>query len=368
MAQVVWALERDLRELDVMASKGKQLIFKKISKKPSKEIEGKINEFMEFHLLPPVSLDPSGIVDKIHSVFKHAATREKQFVNEIAPHFTEEQQSNITAALMHTSGIHQISKIIRHYLEMIRKYKMLQLALILQMQIPLIKQVSKALLESVDAFTKEVPIGDGIGPLVIASMIPANAKLTVCKDEEFVYAKTKVEGRTVILSKAFGPGTTIGYPGKFVQKLVKKNKINRIITVDAAQGLEGEKAGTIAEGVGVGTRGSELVAYHGFQIEEIAAKKNIVLDTIAIKEISQTSLYPMPKEILKSLPDAISVTKRAINRAGKNEKILIMGFGNTCGVGNNAKAAKEAEEKIKKHIKKKESAKKKQKRKKYKLF
>ncbi len=350
--QVVTKIEKNLNELEKVADKGKNKILKKISKRPNKELKDKLTNFMEFFVAVPVSMDPYGIVNKVHKVIKHAEERELGFVKEIAPNLSKEERKDISAAIQHNAGLYQIVKIIRHYLEIIKKYKILQIAMIIQMQLPLIKKIADALKKSVDAFVENAPIGDGIGPMVIASMIPGNKKVTEMEEEQFAYAKLKVEGKTVILSKALGPGTTIGYPGKFVEKICRKQKIDRIITVDAAGALEGEKDGLVMEGVGVGKRGNEVIAYHGFQIEEVALKKNITLDSIGIKEVGENAIYPMKEDIYKSLPSVVEKLKELIKRGPKKEKILVVGFGNTSGIGNNNKNLKETEKKVKSNIKK----------------
>lgn len=350
--QVVTRIEKDIVELEKVADKGRNTILRKISNKPSAELKAKVTNFMEFFVGVPVNMDPYGIVDKVHMVIKHAALREEEFVKSIAPQLSREERKDIAAALQHNAGLYQIVKIIRHYLEIIKKYKILQLAMIIQMQIPLIKKIADALEKSVDAFVDNAPIGDGIGPLVIASMIPAKTKVVEMEEEEFAYARVKIAGKSVILSKAFGPGTTIGYPGKFVEKIVKKERVDRIITIDAAGALEGEKNGVVMDGVGVGKRGNEVIAYHGFQIEEVALKKNIPVDSIGIKEVSENAIYPMIEDIYKSLPEARKRLEDMIRKGPKRERVLVLGFGNTSGVGNNASTMKGTEEKIMKNVRK----------------
>ncbi|MEM7817115.1 MAG: DUF1512 family protein, partial [Candidatus Aenigmatarchaeota archaeon] len=95
---------------------------------------------------------------------------------------------------------HQIAKIVRHYLELIKKFKLFQLAMIIQMQIPLISREAKAAMHATHAFVDGLPIGDGIGPYVAASLI--NEKPLLFKEEEFVVAKTNILGRTVFVAKA----------------------------------------------------------------------------------------------------------------------------------------------------------------------
>jgi len=247
---------------------------------------------------------------------------------------------------------YQLAKVVRHFLEIIKKYKMFQLAMILQMQIPLIVRVSNAAMHATKAFTEGVPIGDAIGCMVAANLLRGKHKLF--REEEFVLGKGKVRGREVWISKADGPGASTGYPGKFLQKVLKKNKINRIITVDAGMKLEGEKAGSIAEGVGVAIGGSGVDRY---EIEEIAVKRNIPMDAVIIKVSDEEALMPMKKEVLNSVPNALKAVESAVMRGRRNEKILIMGIGNTCGVGNSFSSIRESEERLKKYHKRQEEEK-----------
>jgi hypothetical protein len=242
---------------------------------------------------------------------------------------------------------YQIAKIVRHYLELIKKYKMFQLAMVIQMQLPLITRIAKASMQATHAFVDGLPIGDGIGALTAANLMKGEVKLY--KEDEFAVVQTNFIGRNVFVSKAEGPGASTGFPGKFLIKFTNKQKINKIITIDAASKLEGEKTGSIAEGVGVAMGGSGVDRY---EIEEIAVKRNIPLDAVAIKVSEEDALEPMNKDVLDAVPKAIEAVKKAVLRSGKKEKILIMGIGNSCGIGNDINAVPKAEEKIRNHIKK----------------
>lgn len=364
--QVITKIEKEINDLETMENTSYKKIIKKITKKPTKELKKKIYDFMEFFIAEPVSIDPYGIANKIHEIVKLGEKREIGFVDRIAPDLDIYEKRNISTAIGATAGIHQIIKIIRYYLELIKKYKILQIALILQMQIPLIKKIAKALVKATGAFVDNAPIGDGIGPLVVASMIPENSKVYNLEEEEFSYAKTKIGGKDVILAKATGPGSSIGYPGKFVEKITKKEKIDRIITVDAAGALEGEKDGAIMEGVGIGSRGTAgaLTSYHGFIIEEVATKKKIPIDSIGIKEVSENYMLPMKEEIYKSLPDVKKKIEEMVKWGKKEKKILVIGVGNTTGIGDNRKGLDKTIEIIKKKNKEMKEEEKKEKKKK----
>jgi len=346
-AQSILKLEKEATDLEAMAEKSKNYIIKSITKKSSPKLRENVSNFMEFFAITPVEIDPFGAIKKIDHILRNSDQRFNYFVNQIAPDFSIDRKRDIKNALEGAIMTYQIAKIVRHYLELIKKYKMFQLAMIIQMQLPLITRIAKASMNATHAFVDGLPIGDGIGPLTAANLMKGEVKLF--KEDEFVVVQTNFAGRNVFVSKAEGPGASTGFPGKFLIKFTNKQKINKIITIDAASKLEGEKTGSIAEGVGVAMGGSGVDRY---EIEEIAVKRNIPLDAIAIKVSEEEALEPMKKDVLDAVPKAIESARKAVLRAGKNEKILIMGVGNSCGIGNDFNAVPKAEEKIKSHIKK----------------
>jgi len=355
VTQTIIKIEKEVAELEEMAEKSKNYVINSISKKPNPKLKNSVKNFMEFFAVAPISIDPYGVIKKLDHIIKNADEKFKYFVREIAPGTSKEKQKNIKNALEGAITTHQIAKIIRHYLELIKKYKMFQLAMIIQMQIPLISSIAKAAMKATRAFTEGVPIGDSIGPLVAANLIKKD-KLKTFEEYEFVVAKSKIDGRDVWISKSEGPGASTGYPGKFLIKFLKKQKIDRIITVDAALRLEGEKTGTVAEGVGVAMGGSGVDRY---EIEEIVVKRNIPLDAVAVKVSQEEALEPMKKEIFDAVPNVIENIKDILKRSRKKERVLIIGVGNTCGIGNSIEDIKVLEKKLKSHLKKTEEKKKK---------
>ncbi len=352
VTMTIFKLEKDVIQLEEIAKKAKIVVSRPIPNK--KKVKKAIDSFMEFFAIPPLETDPYGIMKKIDHVINNSEHRFKYFVKQIAPSFSKEEQMNLKNAFAGAMTTYQIAKIARHFLEITKKYKLIQLALILQMQIPLIARISKAASKATEAFVKGMPIGDGIGPLVAANMIKGKAR--AFKDEEFVLSEIKVNGRKVLVAKADGPGATTGHPGKLIQKLFKAKKINRVITVDAGMRLEGEKIGSVAQGVGVAIGGAGVDRY---EIEEVAVKNNIPLDAVIVKVSDEEALMPMKKEIVNSVDKAVDAIKETIARAKRNENIIILGVGNTCGIGNNVRAAKEIEKKVKRYAKKLEREKKK---------
>jgi hypothetical protein len=309
---------------------------------------------MDFFAISPVNLDPYGLMRKLDLIMRQADDRFRWFVKQIGPGLKPVESANVKNALAAAMTAHQIAKLVRHVLEIIKKYKIFQLALLLQMQLPLIKRLAVAASKATSAFTTGAPIGDSIGPLTAASMM--NGKTKLYPEEEFAVCRARIAGRSVLIAKAAGPGAATGWPGKFLLKLLKRQKIDRIITVDAGMRLEGEKIGTVAEGVGVALGGTGVDRY---EIEEVAVKRKLPLDAIVIKVNEVEALTPMAKEVLAAVPKAVAAVEAAINRAKKGERILVMGVGNTVGIGNSRAAASEAVQRIKSAIRRAEAEKKK---------
>jgi hypothetical protein len=354
ISQTIWSIEKDVLKLEEMSRKCQDIVAKRIEKTPSAKLRTDVRNFMDFFAVPPVSDDPYGIIKKVDMLIRQSEGRFRWFVNQVGPDLSDAEKSDVKSALAGAMTTTQIAKQLRHLLELVKKYKILQLAMIVQMQMPLIARMAKAATNATKAFADGVPIGDGIGPMVTASLVSAKTKTVIYKDEEFAVARTTIGGRPVLIAKADGPGATIGRPGKFLLKLMKKQRLDRIITIDAAMRLEGEKAGSVAEGVGVAMGGS----VDRYEIEEVAVKKSIPLDAVAIKVSDEEALGPMIRPVLDSIPAATEALKTALGRTKRSERILIMGIGNTCGIGNNMKALEQNRKYLLKALKKLEEEKK----------
>jgi hypothetical protein len=213
--------------------------------------------------------------------------------------------------------------------------------MIYQMQMPLIERIAKALLTGTEALSNGWPIGDAAGSLFAAHMIENTKTKEI--EEDVLMAKRKIKGKNVFILKARGPGGRLGKLGKAAEKIVATQKIKKIITVDAAAKLEGERTGSVAEGVGVAIGGPGVDRSY---IENIATKRNIPIDTFVIKMSQEEAIMPIKKEVLDALPRVMQLVEENISETKGN--VLLIGVGNTGGVGNNKKAAIEAEAQAKK--------------------
>jgi hypothetical protein len=333
LSQIMWKIERTVQELEYMSDSSKRFLIKRISKKPTKKLKDSVTRFFEFFIITPVSLDPFGVVKKFELVMQNEKQRFRYFVNQVAPDMDSESKANMGMGLAGGIELHSIAKIVRHYVELIKQTKSYQIALLIQMQLPLIERIAKAVFKGTKAMADGEPIGDGLGPLVVANLVSNNKTKEI--EEDIVLANVKIDKRNCFVMKAKGPGGRLGRPGKAVEKIISKNKISRIITIDAAAKLEGEKTGSIAEGVGVAMGGPGVEKSY---IEDVAVKNGIPLDSIIVKMKPEEAIMPMRKAIKDAVPGVVEAIRESLKRTKAGSNVIIAGVGNTSGVGNDKKS------------------------------
>ncbi len=354
LSQIMWKIERTAEELEAMSDNSKKFLINEISKTPTKKIKDSVTNFFEFFVIPPISLDPYGVVKKFDIIIQNEKQRFRYFVNQVAPKMDEERKTNIQMGMAGGIEMHMIAKIVRHYVELIKQTKSYQIALIIQMQLPLVERIAKAVYKGTKSLARGEPVGDGLGPLVVANLIGNKKPKEI--EEDIMLANVKIENRNCFVMKAKGPGGRLGRPGKAVEKIVKQNKISRIITIDAAAKLEGEKTGSIAEGVGVAMGGPGVERSY---IEDVAVKNDIPLDSIIVKMRPEEAIMPMRKAIKDAVPHVMGRIKDSLARSKKGENVIIVGVGNTSGVGNSKSHAEKASRWVDEHERKIERMKKK---------
>ena len=131
--------------------------------------------------------------------------------------------------------------------------------------------------------------------------------------------------------KAKGPGGRVGKPGEVINQLVKRQKVSRIIMVDAALKLEGERSGHVIEGVGAAIGGPGIERN---KIEQVATKRKIPVDAILAKESFKEAIGPQDSRIAKSADDTVEKIRAAIReRTKRGDTVIVGGIGNTIGIG-----------------------------------
>lgn len=101
--------------------------------------------------------------------------------------------------------------------------------------------------------------------------------------------------------------------------------------IDAALKLEGENTGEVAEGAGAAIGG---IGVDKYKIEEIASKNGIPLYAVIIKESIIEAITCMTKEIVDSIPKAFNRIDYLLeNRTKEGDTVIVVGVGNSLGVG-----------------------------------
>jgi hypothetical protein len=359
VSQIMWKLERTARDLENMSDKAKRFVTKEISKSPDKRVKDSIERFFEFFMISPIGLDPYGYVPKLDHMIKNQKDRFEYFVEQVAPKMDSERKANIQMGLAGGITVHEIAKIVRHYVELVRQTKNIQIAMVLQMQLPMIEKIAKAMFNGTKALSRGEPIGDGLGPLVAADLIGKNK--TTEADKDVIMARVPMDGRSLLVMKARGPGGRIGFPGKAVSNVMKKHKVSKVITIDAAAKLEGEKTGSVAEGVGVAMGGPGVERSY---IEDIVVKQKIPLDSIVVKMSQEEAIMPMRKAIKDAMPEVRRSLKRSLERTKRGDNVIVVGVGNTSGVGDSGDVVAKVSEWVDRYERKYKEMEKKRRRKK----
>ncbi len=347
LSQMIWKLEESVRGMESMSNKAVKLVWKKTKNKNALK---RISRFMDFMVIEPSNLDPYGIVKRIDHIIRTSDKRFEEFSKQIGRGLDESSVKRINYGLRGAMSVHQIAKVMRHYVEIVKKYKNLQIALIVQMQLPIIESIIKSEFEGTKAFLEGVPVGDSIGPLIAASHMkkPKDIRTNV------VYDETKMMGRNVVFLKARGPEPELGRVDEALEELLKKRKVDRVLTIDAGAKLEGERTGSVAEGVGfaMGGIGEREI------IERMLVEKKIPIDSIVVKMGMTEAIKPMTKSVFNARKEVEEYIKESVSRVKKGGTIVVIGVGNTVGVRNDGKAVKEVWEAVKKNKPKPEKKKK----------
>ncbi|MDW8033854.1 MAG: DUF1512 family protein [Nitrososphaerota archaeon] len=324
LRDIEYALER----LRMMRDESVRFTKEKLKKYNKEEINRFIDNFLEFVTVPPVDMDPAGVVWKLDHIIKTAENRIRNEIKQIIPELDDSQILNIMNLFEASYALNYYYKVIRHYYILSKKTSSYILIIQLQAILPQVLMEAEAYLGAIQAFSSGQPIGDGAGALVAARLMRGGEINEIEKDN--VYTVKNINGRKVYFMKAKGPGGAVGTPGDALMKLSEIENFKTIFMVDAGLKLEGEKTGSIAEGVGaiIGGIGTEK-----YKIEEVATKKHIPLYGIIVKMSLKEAITPMTKEVLNGVEEACKILmQRIIEKSSENDTVMVIGVGNTIGI------------------------------------
>ena len=333
MYVMIREVEGSLYKLKHIRDEGRKTAIETIKEigKPQTDPSPRVDRFLEYFTISPQSMDPAGIVFKLEHILDVRDSRLKDEVKLMAPAVDEVQTNNLENTLEAAMALNYIYKIVRHFYIQGKKTLSLYTIMQLQMILPLVMKEAKAYAEALKAFAYGQPIGDGAGPLLAAKLMHGFEFRKVPKD--CVVATVPIEKRKAFVIKAEGPGGNVGRPGDAVKTVIKENKgkIASVIMIDAGLKLEGEGVGVVAEGIGAAIGGPGVDQY---KIEESIAKYHIPINAVIVKEDIGDAVSPMRKEISDAIDKAIERVKSVIlERTKEGDKIIIVGVGNTIGIG-----------------------------------
>jgi len=326
-------VESSLHKLRYIKDEGRKIAIETIKEigKPQTDPTARADRFLEYFTITPQSLDPAGVVWKLEHILDVRDVRFKDEVKLMAPSADETQTYNLENTLEAAMALNYIYKVIRHFYLLGKKTLSLYIIMQIQMTLPLIMREAEAYANALKAFAHGQPIGDGGGALVAAKLMHGYETRKIPKDN--VGATVPIEGRTAYVIKAEGPGGNVGKPGDAIKTIIEENegKIATIVMVDAALKLEGEEVGEVAEGVGAAIGGPGV---DQFKIEESILKYRIPINAVIIKEDIGDAVSPMRKEIFDAADKAVERIKQVIlERTKEGDKVIIVGVGNSIGIG-----------------------------------
>jgi hypothetical protein len=297
-------------------------------------IEKTIKDLMDFVVIEPVNAEPTGLMRTLKLLVTTYNDRLEDSIRSLLPSIERTLVQNVVDAVDGLRELNFIYKVIMHYYRLSNKYRNPYLMMQVYMLLPILREYVDALNGAISTFLKGQPVGDAAGPLTVYRFMRG------CSSVEEIGHNVKdtyiglcnFEGRRVYVVKARGPGGTVGNLDDGIAYLVERVSVKPrfIITVDAALKLEGEKTGSIAEGVGVAMGG---IGVERFNIERIASKYGIPLYAVLIKMSMPEALSAMPKEVEGAVNDAVERVKRVIREGvGEGEEVILVGVGNTGGV------------------------------------
>jgi hypothetical protein len=327
------SINRSSLELEGMVNESKKNLKKLCIEKgkPEKDPSKDIDNFMDFFIVPPVDLDPAGLMQKFQKIMELGEDRFKHMADIIAPNADDEWKANISMTLKATIAINGVAKMVRHNLELSKKTGSLQILIMLQMGLPMIMRIVRAQYEGTKLFSECKPIGDGVGPLVTGILMKDVPDEDIEEINDIVIGKSVIKDVNVIIARAKGPGARVGRIGKTVTSIMEKEKIKRLITIDAAQKLEGEETGSVAEGIGVVIGGPGIDKW---VIEEEMIKKDLQVDAVVVKMSPEESIEQMTQKIVDSALKALEVLETSILLSEAGNKIMVLGVGNSSGIPN----------------------------------
>lgn len=341
--QITYKLRKSTNKLSENAQEAEATFLNGVSQRPTPEMQEELEPMKNMVVSPPTGIDPNGLVRKLESVLDFSEDKMRRFVHDMAEEdLDEEQKANLTMAFKGVYGTQQIYVMVRHFKELIESTKNYQLGGMMQMMLPLYEELAESQKAATEAFINGVPIGDSVGPLIAANFMENEPE----EYAEDVLVTEETHGdKDLFVLKSNGPGSRLGKYGDAIEKLAEEQDLSKMIFVDAGMRFEGEDTGKVVDGTGVLMGGPGV---EKFKIEEIASEHDIPLEGFVVKQSGPQASRPMHSKIYNAVPEAIEKVQDEIE-AAEGDQVLLIGVGNTAGIGNSKKSTEDVPEKLKEY-------------------
>jgi len=285
-----------------------------------------LNEALEHVTIMPTDLDPNKIIPKIKSVLEMREEFFENFVKKVAPDKSKCEGRNLEATVELLAEVEMLYKIARHWFMMAKKTNDQIFIFQANMIIQQIKMFFPSLKNALIAMANGLPIGDAAGPMVAQKLGEGQEWKEITHNT--VMTEIEIDGHWTYIIKAEGSGSTVGKVNEALKKII--DSVDIIIMCDAALKAGGDISGEVAigEGAAIGGFGVEK-----FEIEEMAIKRNIPLYAVLIKESFGEALGFMSREVAYGVTVAVAKIKKIISEQPKDKVIVVIGVGNTGGIG-----------------------------------
>jgi hypothetical protein len=110
-------------EVEGKGDESKKILVKLCNEKGKAESDPlpTIENYLEFFVIPPVDMDPQGIVPKLQKILEMSEDRFHYMADRVAPQADSEWQASIIMTLKSILALNSVAKMVRHNLELARK-------------------------------------------------------------------------------------------------------------------------------------------------------------------------------------------------------------------------------------------------------
>ena len=153
-------IEVSLRKIKDLRDKGKGVAIETIRNygKPEKDPTAQVERFMDHFMIPPIDMDPAGVVQKLGKIINVREFTFAKEVEQMAPEATAAQRNNLENLLEASLVLNIYYKVVRHYYLMGKKTMNIYIIMQIHMILPMLIQQIEAYSAALQAFRDGIPV------------------------------------------------------------------------------------------------------------------------------------------------------------------------------------------------------------------